>query len=301
VARGEGAEVNARAAGLAAALAALLPGAAPAAQVGERHLQADVPYFPTPPQVVETMLGMAEVGSRDFVIDLGSGDGRIVVAAARRHGARGLGVEIDSALVDVARDEARRAGVADRVRFVTENLFITDLGEATVVTMYLYPGVMLQLRPRLFQELKPGTRVVSHEFDMEDWQPDARRVVPVPDKPYGPPSSEVLLWIVPANAAGTWRWRAGDRDYEAELTQAFQVLQGRARAGGREGRIEQGRMRGDEIRFILTAEADGGTVRQELAGRIAGDSISGRIVAGGTAQDWKATRTRRGSIGISDK
>jgi len=308
VARGEGAEVNGRAAAgpalrLAAAFAASLFGAAPAAaaQVGEQHSQADVPYYPTPPQVVEAMLKLADVGPKDYVIDLGSGDGRILIAAARSRGARGLGVEIDAVLVDTARDMARRAGVADRVKFIEENLFTTELDRATVLAMYLYPRVMAQLQPRLFAELRPGARIVSHEFAMEGWAPDARATVPVPDKPYGPPSSEVLLWIMPANAAGAWRWRLGDRDYDAELTQSFQVLQGRARAGGREARVEQGRVRGDEIRFILGAGADGQAVRQELVGRVSGDTISGRISAGGASHDWRATRVRRGSIKFSDE
>ena len=182
-----------------AALVAALPAWSWAA---EQHALADVPYVPTPPGVVDAMLRIAGVGPHDFVIDLGSGDGRIVIAAAQKHGARGFGVEIDGALVSAARREAQRAGVRDRVEFREGNLFATDIGVASVVTMYLYPGLMMQLRPRLFAELKPGTRVVAHDFDMDAWRPDARVTVPVPDKPYGPPSSEVFLWIMPANAAG---------------------------------------------------------------------------------------------------
>ena len=271
-----------------------LPALCPAAE----HSQSDVPFIPTPPNVVDAMLKIAGVGARDFVIDLGSGDGRILIAAAKKHGARGFGVDIDGALVNTARQDAQREGVADRVQFLEENLFITELGRATVLTMYLYPRVMAQLMPRLFTELAPGTRVVSHEFEMEGWQPDARVTVPVPGKPYGPPSSEVYLWIIPANAAGTWRWRAAEADYEATLSQAFQALDGGVRAGGRPGRIEQGKMRGDEIRFILTAEAGGRALRQEFSGRVSGDTISGTIRSAGGELDWKATRTRRGSISM---
>ena len=192
---------------LAAALLVAAPALSPAA---EQHPHADVPFVPTPPAVVAAMLGIADVAPDDFVIDLGSGDGRIVIAAAKQRGARGFGVEIDGALVGAARREAQREGVAGRVEFREQNLFITEMDRATVVTMYLYPRLMLRLRPRLFAELRPGARIVSHDFDMEGWRPDARVTVPVPDKPYGPPSSEVYLWIIPANAAGAWRWRSAD-------------------------------------------------------------------------------------------
>lgn len=281
-----------------AALIAALPTWSPAAQ---QHALADVPYVPTPPGVVEAMLGLAGVGPEDYVIDLGSGDGRIVIAAAKKHGARGFGVEIDGELVGVARREARREGVAGRVEFKEQNLFGTDIGVASVVTMYLYPRLMMQLRPRLFAELKPGTRVVAHDFDMEGWRPDARVTVPVPDKPYGPPSSEVYLWIMPANASGAWKWRSAEDtgvvDYELTLRQIFQILDGSAVVGGRPGRLENGRMRGDEIRFVLTAEAGSRKLRREFRGRVDGDAIRGKVsLPGGGELDWSATRVQRGSI-----
>ena len=282
----------------AAALLVALPALSLAA---DQHPHADVPFVPTPPGVVDAMLGLAGIGPEDFVIDLGSGDGRIVIAAAKKRGARGLGVEIDGALVWDARREAQREGVAGRVEFMEQNLFITEIGHATVITMYLYPRLMIQLRPRLFAELRPGTRIVSHDFDMESWRPDARMTVPVPDKPYGPPSSEVYLWIIPANAAGAWQWRstngAAAVDYELTLSQTFQMLEGKALVGGRPERLEGGRMRGDEIRLMLTAEAGGRVLRHEFRGRVDGDAISGRVkLPGGGEQDWIATRVRRGSI-----
>ena len=288
----------------ASRLAAILLLAALPLRAADLHPLADVPFVPTPPAVVDTMLKMAGVGPRDFVIDLGSGDGRILIAAAKKHGARGFGVEIDSALVGASRREAQRQGVADRVEFREQNLFITELEPATVLTLYLYPRLLVQLRPRMFEQLKPGVRIVSHDFDMERWSPDARATVPVPDKPYGPPSSEVYLWIVPANAAGTWQWRlagAAAADYELALSQAFQMLEGRLLIDGRPGRLEEGRMRGDEIRFILTAEADGRTLRQEFSGRVSGDTISGKVKHAGGESEWKATRTRRGSISLGDE
>jgi len=248
------------------------------------------------------MLRLANVGAKDYVIDLGSGDGRIVITAAKTLGARGFGVDIDGALVNEARREAQRQGVAGRAQFLEQNLFSTDMDRATVVTMYLYPRLMVQLRPRLFAQLRPGARVVSHDFDMENWQPDARLTVPVPDKPYGPPSSEVYLWVIPANAAGDWRWRSTDgADHEVTLVQTFQFLDGTAAAGGRPARLESGRMRGDEIRFMLTADAGGRTLRQEFRGRVDGDTIRGRVtLPGGRESAWHATRTRRGSINIGD-
>jgi hypothetical protein len=284
----------------AVAMLVALPALALAA---DQHPHADVPYIPTPPAVVDAMLELAGVGPRDYVIDLGSGDGRIVIAAARQRGARGFGVEIDSELVQAARRAAQHEGVARQVEFKVQDLFGTDLGQATVVAMYLYPRLMIQLRPRLFAELKPGARVVSHDFDMAGWKPDARVTVPVPGKPYGPPSSDAYLWIMPANVAGTWTWRAADGvDYELTLLQTFQMVEGKAVIGGRPGRVEGGRMRGDEISLMLTAEVGGPAPSHEMRGRVAGDAISGKVrLPGGGERDWKATRVKRGSIKISDE
>lgn len=151
----------------------------------------DVPFVPTPTEVVNAMLKLAGVKKGDVVYDLGSGDGRIVIAAAQRHGARAVGIDIDPARTEEATRNARASGVADRVRFITQDLFDADLGEATVVTLYLLPRVNQRLRPKLLAELKPGTRVVSHGFDMGDWKPE--RTIEVQSVP-------VYLWIVPARA-----------------------------------------------------------------------------------------------------
>jgi hypothetical protein len=263
----------------------------------------DVPFVPTPPKVVEVMLGIAKVGQSDYVIDLGSGDGRIVIAAAKKYGARGLGVDIDGALVDTARREAQRQGVSDKVSFANRNLFITDISDATVVTMYLFPRVIMQLRPRLLQELKPGTRIVSHEFALDEWQPDAKVTVPVPDKPYGTPYSEVYLWIVPANASGKWRWRApgAARDDELTLEQTFQKLDGAGSVDGRMGRIARGRVEGDEVRFEFRSAEQNGPVHQ-FSGRLTGDALRGIVVAKGQAaiqREWQAVRVARGTMNIN--
>jgi SAM-dependent methyltransferase len=156
----------------------------------------DVPFVVTPDNVTREMLKLADVKPSDHVIDLGSGDGRIVIVAAKHFGARGLGVEIVPELVEKSRDNARRAGVADRTEFRVQDLFATDLSQATVITMYLLPEVNLQLKPKL-QKLKPGTRIVSHDWDMGDWKPDRTVTVDAPDKPIGREKrSQLYLWVV---------------------------------------------------------------------------------------------------------
>lgn len=174
------------------ALAGLLLAAPAAAQ------DVDVPFIVTPDRVTHAMLQLAGVRACDHVIDLGSGDGRIVITAAKHFGATGLGVEIVPELVGKSRENARQAGVAERATFVEQDLFATDLSRATVVTMYLLPEVNLQLRPRLLA-LKPGTRIVSHDWDMGDWKPDRTVVVDAPDKPTGREKiSRLHLWTIPA-------------------------------------------------------------------------------------------------------
>lgn len=193
-----------------AALVALVPAAA--------HAQDEVPFVVTPDHVTLAMLEMAGVGAGDRVVDLGSGDGRIVITAARRFGASGLGVEIVGDLVRQSRATATRAGVADRVEFREQDLFATDLSRATVVTMYLLPDVNLALRPRLLA-LAPGTRIVSHDWDMGDWQPDRTERLDVPDKSVGiEKASRVHLWTVPARVQGLWC----SRDRSIVLEQRFQ-------------------------------------------------------------------------------
>lgn len=184
---------------LIAALACSLAPAAARSQAME-----EVPFITSPDNVTLEMLRIANVGAGDHVIDLGSGDGRIVITAAKRFGASGLGVEIVPDLVQRSLRNAREAGVADRVDFREQDLFKTDLSRASVVTMYLLPEVNLQLRPSLLA-LKPGTRLVSHDWDMGDWRPDQTTVVAVPDKKVGlEKSSKIHLWVVPARVEGTW-------------------------------------------------------------------------------------------------
>jgi hypothetical protein len=265
---------------------------------------ADVPYVPTPSNVVEAMLDLAKITPNDFLIDLGSGDGRIVIAAAKKYGARGMGVELDGALVSEARREAARQGVAGKVEFRAENLFITDIARATVITTYLFPSVNLELRPRIFSDLKPGTRIVSHEFDFGAWKPDTRITIAVPNKPYGPPQSDVMLWIVPANAAGRWQWRIALEGTVvgcvATFEQTFQELHGTASVGGTPAQIREPRLRGDEIRFALVAQVNGKPVQQEFVGHISDDTMMGKMRSadGKSAAEWRAERIAYAEIKI---
>jgi SAM-dependent methyltransferase len=233
----------------------------------------DAPYVATDYQVVAAMLAMAEVRPEDYVLDLGSGDGRILIAAARSHGDRGLGVDIDPARVREAEANARAAGVAHRVDFRRQDLFETPLAEADVVTLYLTQQVNLRLRPRLLAEMRPGTRIVSHQYDMGDWRPDRRQRVG---------ESNIYLWLVPARAEGRWTLTDGERTATLSLDQRFQELQGTVAAGGGSRRIEQGWVVGRRIRFV----ADLGDGRREYEGRVLGDRIE--PIAAGAA--WRAVR-----------
>jgi SAM-dependent methyltransferase len=260
------------------------------------HAQSpDVPFVATPPVVVEAMLEIARVGPTDYLVDLGSGDGRIVIAAAKKYGARAMGVDLDAGLVYNARREAERQGVKEKVEFRAQNLFTADIANATVVTSYLLPNVNVQLRPRLFAELRPGTRVVSHEFDFGNWKPDAHVIVPVPGKRYGEPTSTVYLWVIPANGAGRWQWK-GAVNGEVTLEQKFQELRGSGRIGAEAARVETGRIRGDTIELVLASR----DTKLEVSGRLSGEKIVGTARTGGAAVEtqWDAVRTARGRINI---
>lgn len=183
----------------------------------------DVPYVTTRRAMVDTMLDMAQVEPGDHVVDLGTGDGRILIAAARDHGANGIGVDLDPVLIRRANDEAEDLGLSDRVTFIEQDLFETPLHDADVVTMFLLPEVNLRLRPRLLEELRPGARVVSHRFDMGDWQPDeTRRVAGYP----------AYLWIIPADVAGSWRLEFDGRTAVLELSQQYQQVEATALLDG---------------------------------------------------------------------
>jgi len=234
--------------------------------IGIASAQDEVPFITTPDRVTLAMLELARVGPADHVIDLGSGDGRIVITAAKRFGARGLGVEIVPELVRKSRALARAAGVAERVEFREQDLFATDLGRASVVTMYLLPAVNLQLRPRLLA-LAPGTRVVSHDWDMGDWLPERTLTVDVPDKAVGREKvSRIHLWVVPAAVHGTWCAEG----HRLEIVQRFQA-------------------------FSATLSAQGSPVPLVFDGRIEGTTLRGLgAQAPELAVEGEVLRTRRG-------
>lgn len=204
----------------------------------QAQLVEEVPFITSPDNVTQEMLRIARVGAGDHVIDLGSGDGRIVILAAKRFGATGLGVELDPSLVALSQRNARDAGVADRVEFRVQDLFQTELARATVITMYLLPDVNLKLRPTLLA-LKPGTRLVSHDWDMGDWQPDASTKVDVPDKKIGLDKfSRVHLWIVPAKVDGLWCGAGRQLELKQRHQQLAVRLQEGSRASESQGRVE---------------------------------------------------------------
>ncbi len=243
---------------LALAASALI--AAPAAQAME-----EVPFITSPDNVTLEMLRVAKVGPADHVIDLGSGDGRIVITAARRFGASGLGVEIVPDLVQRSIRSARDAGVADRVTFKVQDLFQTDLSPATVITMYLLTEVNLQLRPALLK-LKPGTRVVSHDWDMGDWKAEQTTVVSVPDKQVGlEKSSKVHLWVVPARVEGQWCGAGFLRGTALNLVQRYQEFEGTLVRGDRTRKVD-GRIDGTMLRTSRESSGRAGELVLELQG-----------------------------------
>ncbi|HKA39507.1 MAG TPA: class I SAM-dependent methyltransferase [Burkholderiales bacterium] len=281
------------------ALSAVL--AAPCAVAQEPR----VPYVPTPQEVVDRMLEIAKVGPYDYLIDLGSGDGRIVVTAAKKFGARGFGVDLNPVRIQEANDNARKAGVTDKIAFYQRDLFETDLDSATVITMYLLPQVNLELRPKLLK-LKPGTRLVSHDFDMGDWKPDTHVTVNAKDK-YGGSggTSDVYYWIVPAAAGGVWQWELPATgkalNYELKLEQKYQAISGTVSVGGSTAKITNARLRGEEIRFAFTVNVNGQAVRHEFNGRINGDSVTGSALLSGPRvqgqHDWDARRSAGAGTG----
>jgi hypothetical protein len=284
----------------AAALALVL--AAPAARAQDGR--GDVVYVPTPQVVVDEMLKLAKVGPSDFLIDLGSGDGRIIITAAKKLGARGFGVDLDTYLLNIANTTAKKEGVADRARFVEQNLFETDLKQATVITSYLLPEMNEKLRPKILA-LRPGTRVVTHDYSMGDWDPDEEKTLIVPEKTVGDPGkSYIFFYVVPARVAGAWDSEVGAAGKPVpahfDFEQSFQLVHGSARVGDREVRVAQFRMAGDRIAFNVPVPGAGAPVVHRFSGVVKGDTIEGTVMVGeGAGQrvvPWKARQTARGEM-----
>jgi precorrin-6B methylase 2 len=248
----------------AAAAAALCAGA----QEVER-----APFITTPPDVVASMLRFAGTGPGDLVVDLGSGDGRIVIAAAREFGARGLGIELDAALVEKSRDNGRAAGVAERVSFVHGNVLSADISQASVVTIYLLPGLINQLQRRFLDELKPGTRIVSHAFTMVGWQADRSetvRIAPQGHTKQGDPkqggSSTIFLWVVPAKARGVWT----GSDLRLKISQSFQEIEVEGTAAGKPLADVRASLSGNDLAW----EARG----MRFRGKVDGSRMTGELM-----------------------
>jgi hypothetical protein len=255
----------------------------------------EVPYIQTPMNVVGVMLAIAEVGPQDYVIDLGSGDGRIVIAAAKRYQARGLGIDMDEWLIAESRVSAAREGVSNKVEFLHQDIFLADFRAATVLTMYLLPEVNLELRPRILFELTPGTRVVSHDWDMGDWEPDRRLVVEAPEKTVGlKKESAVYLWIVPARVAGYWRGvlagPGGEESVVIEFAQRFQNAS--ANVWLRRWTLAgSGRIRGDNISLSLhRATWMPGSKPLSFTLRVADGRLEGEALDGEQRYVLRATR-----------
>jgi len=254
------------------------------------------PYVPTPQVVVDQMLAMAKVGPDDFVIDLGSGDGVIVLTAAQRYKAHGFGVDIDPDLVKLSNQEAKRLGVADRAQFYVQDVFKADLSRATVLTLYLLPEMMAQLSAKIYSELRPGARVVSHDYHFGDWQNDDEITFDVPEKEAvnGVPQATIYLWIVPAKIAGDWRIAvAGHRQYEARLEQSYRYFGGTVNLGSKNIELQQQKLRGADINFTVVS----GNTRQIFKGRVAGDRMEGTVdLGGGKKARWTATRAAKTAL-----
>lgn len=242
-------------------------------------IKLDVPYVGTPPAVVDAMLTLAGVGAEDTVYDLGSGDGRIIIAAVRDRGAkRGVGIELNPIRIEEATKNAKLAGVTNRVNFIEGDIFSADFSAATVVTMYLWDNVNLRLRPRLLNELAPGTRIVSHQFHMFDWPPDRQEVVggKVP----------IYFWMIPAQVEGSWQGRVDGTDIVANLAQSFQHVSGTLSLADKSIDIRLGQLAGRAI----SIEARDGARVAALTGQTLGDVMTGTLTVDGKTRSVELVR-----------
>ncbi len=252
------------------------------------------PYVPSPTSVVSDMLTLAEVGPKDFVIDLGSGDGRIVLTAAKVFGARGFGVDIDAKLVKEANEAAKQQGIADRANFTIQDLFKTDIRKATVLTMYLLPNTVNMLKDKLLAELNPGTRILSHEYPLSGWIPEKYVQMDLEDKVAisGVTTTLIYLYVVPAKAEGAWSAKLppnlSKEPVRMSLKQQITRISGSARIGGKDVLLEEAKLRGERFTFKL---ALGGKM-YDFTGTVKGSSIDGTVEGGGQKTAWSAVVSR---------
>jgi hypothetical protein len=276
---------------LAAALLSLAAlGAAAQSKDGKEPVNAG-PYVPSPKSVVSDMLTLAEVGPKDFVVDLGSGDGRIVLTAAKVFGAAGFGVEIQNNLVKEANEAAKIQGVAERVKFINQDLFKTDISKATVLTMYLLPNTVNMLKDKLLAELRPGTRILSHDYPLSGWIPEKYVQMDLEDKVAisGVTTTLIYLYVVPAKAQGAWSARLpaqlSKEPVRIDLRQQITRVAGQARLGGRDVLLEDGKLRGERLNFKLALAGRS----YEFTGNIKGNAIEGTVEGAGVKAPWSAS------------
>jgi SAM-dependent methyltransferase len=253
-----------------------------------RGASPDVPYVSTPHAIVDEMVRLADVKASDVVYDLGCGDGRLVIAAVKKTGCRGVGIDIDPERIKESRANARAAGVEDRLRFVEQNFFASDIREATVMLIYLFPDVNIRLRGKFLGEMKPGARLVSHAFDMGDWKPDNSASIG---------AQRVYYWVIPANATGRWKWNSpGGRQssFVLEMEQKYQQIRGALIQGDHQSILTDAKLTGDRISFRIEQDVSGRKIAREFSGTIGGNFITGTITSteGPRVKNnrWKAMR-----------
>jgi SAM-dependent methyltransferase len=277
---------------LAAALALCVAAPALAQDLDDSKDNVAGPYVPTPWVIVEEMLKLADIRGEDMVYDLGSGDGRVVITAARRFGARGVGVELQTELVEMARTGAKREGVADRVKFVQGDLFKADIGPASVVMLYLLPRFVTRLVPKLRAELRPGTRIVSHDYPLAPWPPDKELSMDVPEKEMisGTSWTRLYYYVVPARVQGAWELALPKALAGAalmlQITQEPDAVGGFVREGGAELTLRDLAVRGEQIRFGLLYRGR----LMAFEGTVAGDAMTGEVQARDQRAAWTARR-----------
>lgn len=254
-----------------------------------------LPYVPTPQIVVDEMLKMAGVTAKDFVVDLGSGDGRMIITAARNFKSSGLGVDIDKKLVELSNRQAKADGVDDRAKFIEQDMFKADISKATVVTLYVLPDFMEKLRPKLLSELKPGTRIVAHDYYMSDWQPDRQFSLTVPEKvkANGTDKAYLYLWIVPSLVGGSWRMdfdvgSSGRQLIALAIDQQYQSLSAAAENILGSMKIDNPLLRGDQISFDLSV----GAKPYRFTGKVRDGKMEGTAVTPGGSRPipWRASK-----------
>jgi SAM-dependent methyltransferase len=286
VARGQAATgTEAPAAGAAGAA-----DAADAADAPVKEVKKDVPYVPTPEPVVAKMIELAKVTPEDVAYDFGCGDGRLVIAAVKAGAKRGLGVDIDPQRIKEANENAKAAGVTDKVEFKEADLFTMDFKDATVLTMYLLPSVNMKLRPKILDEMKPGSRIVSHAFDMEDWQPEQEVTVE-------PGGQTVYMWTVPAKVEGAWNVKIkggagaqGEQQATLNLKQDINKVTGTAKIGDKEAQIADAKLVGDQLTFALSDQPD-----MKYTCKVEGSNISGTAKGGSAGGEAQLAGSKQGA------